>query len=75
MAVKRPNSKRSLGMAIWHLGSADEDYVANRTLIANVALGVASRQRCHRINCWARDNKLSYCPLYFDKPQAVVPTL
>lgn len=39
MAMKRPNSKRNLDMAIRRLGSADEDYVANRTLIANAIVG------------------------------------
>lgn len=39
MAVKRPNSKRNLDMAIRRLGSTDEDYVANRTLIANAIAG------------------------------------
>ncbi len=39
MAVKRPNSKRNLDMAIRRLGSSNEDYVANRTLIANAIVG------------------------------------
>ncbi|MDO4808239.1 MAG: hypothetical protein Q4A07_13440 [Coriobacteriales bacterium] len=34
MAVKRPNSKRSLDMAIRRLGSSNEDYVANASLWA-----------------------------------------
>lgn len=36
MAVKRPNSKRNLDMAIRRMGSGDADYLRMRTLLANV---------------------------------------
>ncbi len=39
MAVKRPNSKRNLDMAIRRLGADDESYVRNRTIIANAIVG------------------------------------
>lgn len=39
MAVKKPNSKRNLDMAIRRLGTSDENYVANQTLIANAIVG------------------------------------
>ena len=39
MAVKRPNSKRNLDMAIRRLGASAEEYVANRTLVANAIVG------------------------------------
>ena len=35
MAVKRPNSKRNLDMALRRMGGADEEYVRRRTLVAN----------------------------------------
>ena len=39
MAMRRPNSKRNLDMAIRRLGSSNEEYVANRTLVANAIVG------------------------------------
>ena len=36
MAMRLPNSKRNLDMAIRRLGSDDGDYVRRRTLLANV---------------------------------------
>lgn len=37
--MKKPNSKRNLDMAIRRLGSGDEDYLRNRTVIANAVVG------------------------------------
>lgn len=37
--MNKPNSKRNLDMAIRRMGSTDEDYVRNRTVIANAVVG------------------------------------
>lgn len=37
--MNKPNSKRNLDMAIRRMGSTDEDYMRNRTVIANAVVG------------------------------------
>ena len=39
MAVKRPNSRRNLDMALRRMGGADEEFVRRRTLVANAIVG------------------------------------
>lgn len=39
MGLKKPNSKRNLDMTIRRLGSSDEEYLRNRTVIANAVIG------------------------------------
>lgn len=36
MAIKKPNSKRNLDMALRRMGMSDEDFIRTRTLLANV---------------------------------------
>ncbi len=37
--MKRPNSVRNLDMAIRRFGASEEDYLGNRTAIANAIVG------------------------------------
>ena len=37
--MKQPNSKRNVDMALRRLGATDEDYLRNRTLVANAIVG------------------------------------